>query len=52
MTPSEKVRIEAAFWVERMNRPAFDARDGAAFDQWMRSDADNREAFADRKSVV
>lgn len=46
VTPSEKVRTEAAFWVERMNRPAFDARDGAAFDQWMRSDADNREAFA------
>lgn len=46
MTPSEKVRTEAAFWVERMNRPAFDARDGAAFDLWMRSDPDNREAFA------
>lgn len=46
MTPSEKVRTEAAFWVERMNRPAFDARDGAAFDQWMQSDAGNREAFA------
>ena len=46
VTPSEKVRTEAAFWVERMNRPAFDARDGAAFDQWMRSDADNRDAFA------
>lgn len=46
MTPSEKVRTEAAYWVERMNRPAFDARDGTAFDQWMQSDPDNREAFA------
>lgn len=46
MTPSEKVRTEAAFWVERMNRPAFDARDGVAFDQWMRSDPVHREAFA------
>jgi transmembrane sensor len=46
VTPSEKVRSEAAFWVERMNRPAFDAKDGAAFDAWMRSHAEHREAFA------
>lgn len=46
VTPREKIRTEAAFWVERMNRPVFDAQDGAAFDQWMRRNPENREAFA------
>nr|WP_143840440.1 FecR domain-containing protein [Novosphingobium panipatense] len=46
MTREDKIRNEAAFWVDRMNRPVFDPADGAAFDRWMSSDADHREAFA------
>ena len=42
----DQIKLEAAFWVERINRPVFDVADGAAFDEWMRSDPLHREAFA------
>lgn len=46
MTREDKIRNEAAFWIDRMNRPVFDPADGAAFDRWMSSDPAHREAFA------
>lgn len=46
MTREDKIRNEAAYWVDRMNRPVFDPADGAAFDRWMGSDPDHRDAFA------
>lgn len=46
MTAQKRIEEQAAFWVERMNRPLLDVAEGAAFDRWMGESARHREAFA------
>lgn len=47
MRNTEHIAFEAAGWLNRMNRAAFDSAEGARFDAWMDADPRNRKAFAE-----
>ncbi|TCU54675.1 FecR family protein [Novosphingobium sp. PhB57] len=47
----EDIDSQAAFWVDRMNRPVFDPEEGVAFDRWMGSDPAHREAYAAMSAI-
>lgn len=51
MRSIEQTNAEAAGWLDRMNRSAFDSVEGARFDEWMRADPRNREAFAEMAAL-
>ena len=51
MRSSEQTAAEAAGWLDRMNRSAFDSAEGARFDAWMSADPRNREAFAEMAAI-
>lgn len=48
---AEGITTQAAIWVDRMNRPAFDSADGRLFDAWMEADPRHREAFAELSAI-
>lgn len=43
----DSIAAEAAVWLDRMNRPAFDSAEGRRFDAWMNADQRHRETFAE-----
>ncbi len=51
MTSGDSIAAQAATWVDRMNRPAFDSADGRRFDAWMNADPRHREAFAELAAI-
>lgn len=51
MRSTEQTNAEAAGWLDRMNRSAFDSAEGARFDAWMGADPRNREAFAEMAAL-
>lgn len=51
MTSADSIAAQAAIWVDRMNRPAFDSAEGQRFDAWMSADPRHREAFAELAAV-
>lgn len=51
MRNSEQTAAEAASWLDRMNRSAFDSAEGVRFDAWMSADPRNREAFAEMAAL-
>lgn len=48
---ADSITAQAAIWLDRMNRPAFDSADGRRFDAWMNADPRHREAFAELSAI-
>lgn len=48
---TDAIAEQAAMWLDRMNRPAFDSADGRRFDAWMNADPRHREAFAELAAI-
>lgn len=48
---ADSITAQAAIWLDRMNRPAFDSADGRRFDAWMDADPRHREAFAELTAI-
>lgn len=51
MSGAESFTAQAAIWVDRMSRPAFDSADGRRFDAWMDADPRHRQAFAELTAI-
>lgn len=47
----DSISSQAAMWLDRMNRPAFDSADGRRFDAWMNADPRHPEAFAELAAI-
>lgn len=48
---ADTIIAQAAIWLDRMNRPAFDSVEGRRFDDWMDADPRHRGAFAELVAI-
>lgn len=51
MGSADIIHAQAAIWLDRMNRAAFDSANGPGFDAWMNADPRHRAAFAELAAI-